>query len=509
MPARHSGGSDGKIQHPTARSLLDSTVIAIQTARIWPWGVRTMELRRLCRQLCGGALALMTAIGPASPSHAQDSNSGVSIGPSQSVAQGKPVPTPSVEHLFGDWGGVRTNLGNLGIDLIADVTSEFAGNVSGGVKQGATFANQVGFEADIDWQKLAGLPGFATHAVIVNRSGSSDSQLFGDTLEPVQEIYGAGGNTALHLVYVYGEQSLAGGRIDLAAGRLPLANDFAASPLYCNFMNNSLCGNPKALPGGDVGFSSYPDAAWAARARLRPTPRTYVQFGVYEVNQGIYSNRNFRSGFKFDASQDAGVMLPIEAAWEPRFGTADLIGHYKLGFAYDTSRQVNFFAPTVGAPPALAAQQSERRTGNTQVWALADQMLVRNGPGPVDGLVALAGFIHNDPNNSAYAEEYFAGTLLGNFWRVRPRDIVGLLLSYNTVSGRLGRGQGLEQAFGLPLSGNATGIQTHEMAIEANYDIHVTRGVNFAPDFQYIIRPNAQANIKNATVFGFKTHVTF
>lgn len=463
-----------------------------------------MAPRRIGRhasRIVVGALALVAA----HRTVAQTVDNGAGIGPSQSLSQ--PAPTASVEHLFGDWGGVRTRLGDLGIALVPDATSEFAGNV-GGIRRGATFANQVGIEADVDWQKLAGLAGFATHAVIVNRSGSSDSGLFGDTLEPAQEIYGAGGNTALHLVYAYAEQSLAGGRIDLAVGRMPLANDFAASPLYCNFMNNSLCGNPKALPGGDVGFSSYPDAVWAGRLRLRPTPQSYVQFGVYEVNQGLYRNANFRSGFKFDASQDSGVALPVEIAYEPRFGADRLPGHYKLGFAYDTSRQVDFFAG-VDAPPALAALRPGSHSGNTQFWALADQMLLRTGPGDTDGVVAVGGLMHNDPNNSAYAEEYFAGALVGNFWRARPKDVVGLLFSYNTVSGRLGRGQGIEQEFGLPISNGATGIQTHEMVLEANYDVRVFRGVNFEPDFQYISRPNAQSNIKDAVVFGFKTHITF
>jgi porin len=222
-------------------------------------------------------LGVLIAVGPA---RAQDANSGISLVPSQQVTRPQAPPTPTVEHLFGDWGGARTALADLGIDLGLDATSEFASNVSGGVKQGSTFANQLGFEADIDWGKLAGLTGLSTHTVLVNRSGSSDSQLFGDSLVPVQEIYGSGGDVAVHFVYTYAEQRLLGGSLDIAAGRMPLANDFAASPLYCNFMNNSLCGNPKALPGGDIGFSSYPDAVWGGRIRVRPRPDIYVQFGV-------------------------------------------------------------------------------------------------------------------------------------------------------------------------------------------------------------------------------------
>ena len=45
------------------------------------------------------------------------------------------------------------------------------------------------------------------------------------------------------------------------------------------------------------------------------------------------------------------------------------------------------------------------------------------------------------------------------------------------------------------------------MDIELNYQIHVYRGVTFAPDFQYFIRPNAQKNLPDAALFGFKSHI--
>ncbi len=108
--------------------------------------------------------------------------------PSMSPPEGN--VSPPVEHLLGDLGGVRTDLEGRGIYLLLDATTEFAGNVSGDVQRGATFANQVGLEADTDWQRLAGLAGLSTHVIIVNRSGSSDSHLFGDNFLPVQEVYG-------------------------------------------------------------------------------------------------------------------------------------------------------------------------------------------------------------------------------------------------------------------------------------------------------------------------------
>jgi porin len=77
------------------------------------------------------------------------------------------------------------------------------------------------------------------------------------------------------------------------------------------------------------------------------------------------------------------------------------------------------------------------------------------------------------------------------------------------MSGTLGKVQAAESELGIPISNSATGVQTNEMIFEANYNIHVYRGVHFQPDFQYVIRPNAQSSIRNAAVLGFKANVEF
>ena len=438
--------------------------------------------------------------------HAQGLNNGVSIGPSQALEPPSAnMPGPSA-HIFGDWGGLRTRLDRAGIDFSLDYIAEVAGNPSGGVKQGATYAGQIGFEADGDWNRIAGIPGLTTHVVLVNRQGSTDSTLFGDNLNPTQEIYGAGGNVGVHLVYAYAEESLANGRVDIAGGRMPLLNDFAASPLNCNFMNNALCGNPKLLPSADIGISSYPDAVWAGRIRVRPTADTYIQTGAYEVSQGLYNYKYIRSGFDFGklSTQDSGAEIPVEVAYEPQVGPDKLPGHYKLGFAYDTSTNNKYYTDQAQFLNGV------RSTGSkTEYWALADQMVFRTGPGPTNGLIVLAGYTHADPNLSNYSDQIFAAALYQDFWKARPDDTIGFLFNYTSISGALGKEQALDEEFGLPIAGGATGIQTHAENIEINYDIAVAPGVNFAPDFQYFFRPNAVGNIKDALVFGFKSHLNF
>jgi porin len=465
---------------------------------------------------CGFSVlaGLLAVIGGTSGAAAQTTDSGATTPPSEQRSHpAPPTPTqaldaPPVDRLFGDWFGLQPKLQSRGINLQLDALTEFASNVTGGTRHVATFANQVGIQLDINWERLAGITGLSTHVIVVNRSGNSASREFGDNLLPVQEIYGSGGDVIAHLVSIYAQETLLGGRLDIAVGRMNVENDFASSSLYCNFMNNGLCGDPKALPGGDIGHSAYPEGVWAARVRVRPTVETYIETGVYEVNRGLYSNANFRTGFKFDTSQDSGVYLPVEAAWEPKLGPNKLPGHYKLGFGYDTSSGFQDFGNGLAAS-SVPGFTTQNRTGNFQGWLLVDQMLMRNGTGDDEGVIGLAGYIRNDSNNTVYADQYFLGAVDRGFWQARPQDSVGLLFSYVSASGRLAHVEAAEQSLGLPLSNSATGVQSYEMLLEASYDISVYRGVTFQPDFQYIFRPNAQANIKDAAVFGFRAHVEF
>jgi porin len=462
-------------------------------------------------------IAMLTCIGP----RAQPVDKTVGTDPSLTdVAQAPPTPAgaalpptqaidpPPVPHLFGDWGGLQPRLQREGINIQIDALTEFAGNVSGGTQRGSTAANQIGLQNDINWERLAGITGLSTHVVLVSRSGASDSNLFGDHLLPVQEIYGSGGDVAVHFVSAYAQETLFNQQLDFAVGRMNVENDFGSSPLYCNFMTNGLCGDPKALPGGDIGHSAYPDSVWGGRVRGVVLPEIAVTTGIYQVNRGLYTDQYYRSGFKFDNTQNSGVYLPVELGWSPAIGQDKMQGHYKIGVGYDTSSGYEDFGDTL-AKAAVPGFSVRSRSGNTQFWALADQMLFRNGPGASSGVIALAGFIHNDPNNTAYAEQYFVGVVDKGFWRARPEDTAAVLFIHETVSGRLGNVQGVEQALGLPYSNGATGIQSHEEVLEANYNIHVFSSISLQPDLQYVIRPNAQSNIPNAAVLGFRAHVGF
>ena len=181
MTTAASGAPPGKI--------IDST----SKTRVRAPGREPMTRLRRYVVLAAASVAL---VGAASSAAAQTINSAVNLGldaPLEQLPPPKPIraiDAPAVERLFGDWDGLQTTLLSNGVNLQLNALTEFAGNVSGGVKQGATFSSQVGLYNDINWERLAGIVGLSTHIIIVSRSGNSDSALFGDHLLPVQEIYG-------------------------------------------------------------------------------------------------------------------------------------------------------------------------------------------------------------------------------------------------------------------------------------------------------------------------------
>ncbi len=474
----------------------------------------------------GGAVCAAALLCVAGAAEAQTVNSGVSIGPSTRVSTplppaGVPIntqssapPLPSNEALVPDMFGAGPYLRDHGIAILLDDTDEFDGIISG-PRGGSSNAGQYGFETDVDWERLAGVTGFETHTVIVGRYGIPASRMFGDNLNPSQEIYGAGGNVVAHLVFAYGEETLGNGRVNIAAGRIPLLDDFAASPLYCNFQNNSFCGNPKAS-SDNFAWSSYPDGNWAIRGRVRPTRSIYVQAGIYFSQSDIYNvHENFRSGFTIDSSYINGEAFPVEIGYEPVFGPDKLPGHYKAGFFYSNNKYPDDYFDVNGSAFAQTGLGRRVDHGATAAYALVDQMVMRNGAGANDGVIIFGGYFHNDANVSTRANQGEIAALDRAFWKARPNDTIGIAFNYLRVSDYLTKTEELQQVLGLPITGTPgsfyddapSGVQKSTYDLEVNYQIHIYRGVTLAPDFQYFFRPNAQGNLPDAALIGFKSHV--
>ncbi len=478
-------------------------------------GARSRSSPAAVLVLAAGLLAATLA----SPARGQAINGGLSISPSLNLATpirpGLPffpdTVLPTVHPIYGDPFGLRNRLRDRGVDILADLRSELGGNVSGGTQRTSAMVNQIGLEADIDWNRLARIPGLSTSMVVVNRTGASVSGGYGDSFVRSQDLLrSSSGGAVAHLVYAYAEEKIAHGRLALQLGREPVALDFASSPLNCAFLSNALCGNPKALTGRDPGFSVYPNSTWAGRLIAYPLRNLYVQAGLFALDTGADAGATFdHTGWQFDSARIKGTTSVGEIGYIPSIGPHALIGHYKAGIAHEHGPFTEIGTDVKGAALGVTGRAARNASNRTKEWVLFDQMLVRHGAGIDGGLIVVGGYVHNQPSVSNYGDQRYLGLVDRGFLKRRPADTVGLLYSTVSASEVLTETQRLQTAHRHRLSNGAGGVQTSETIFEAFYDMHVCTGLNVAPDVQYVIRPNAEARIPNATVLSVRSRVSF
>ena len=397
---------------------------------------------------------------------------------------------PRRKTLTGDWGGARSSLATQGVTLRGHYIAEFAANPTGGLAQGAAYTHQVDAGADLDLGRLVGLQGGSVQVTFTERTGYSLSQNFIGNIISVQEIFGAGQNVRLaELGYT---QSLAGGRVETRVGWIHASDDFSASPLYCYFQNNGLCGQIATVINS--GFTIFPTGSWGGRLKVRPVEDVYLQSGVYEVNPTLALPAN---GFKLDTTGATGVVLPVELGWQPNVGSANLPGRYRLGGYYDTSE-----APYLGAPPGGPTSTA---TGRWGLWLQGDQMLYRPSPESPRSLWAFAVFGTAGPATALLQTYWQVGLVKKGTFEGRDHDSIGLAVNSSWISSTLIAAQNQANA----LVPGSTQVQSSETTIELNYRLQPTPFMSLMPNVQYVIHPNGLSSIGNALVLGLQARVTF
>jgi len=426
-------------------------------------------------------------------------------------AVGPLIPTLNGNpHLFGTWGGIQPWLINKGIFLNVSLNEQYMGNVTGGRTRSDVLAGQVAAELDIDWQKLAGLSGFWTHMLVVNGHGRSFSNTLGDYVANPEQIYGSRGNVVAHLVELYADKSFFKDRVILSLGVIPTGSFFDFDYLACSFMNVSACGNfapGKYVPGG----RDWPSGNLGAVLRVRPTEQTYITGGIFAVSPHSYNGGI--SGWALGQDGMGKLSSQIEIGWMPSFGAHHLRGNYKIGAWYDNSRYPDLYQDINGNSYQATGLGQRYHTGQTSLWFMFDQMLVRNGDGLSNGLIVLGGAGYADGKTVAMRDHVWLGLLeSGQPWH-RPLDQIGVMAHHMDMSRTVSLQQESSQALGVPFVsnqwGNVYGIQNWEDVYEAFYSVHVAPATAVQFDFQYLEHPGATTTFKDAAVLGAQFTTNF
>ncbi|AZV39550.1 carbohydrate porin [Komagataeibacter xylinus] len=417
------------------------------------------------------------------------------------------VPTlHGAPHLLGQWFGARRWLNKHGLYLNFAVNEEFMGNVRGGRTRSDVLAGQVAGELDIDWQRLAHVSGLWTHMLVINGHGRNFGYNLGDSVTNPEQIYGGRGNVVAHLVALYAEKTFLHKRIVVSGGDIPTGSFFAYDYVACSFMNVSVCSNfapGKYVPGG----RDWPSGNLGGVLRVFPAKKVYLMGGIFMVSPHAYNGGI--SGWALAQSGMCKVTSQVELGWMPWFGKHSLRGNYKLGAWYDNSRYPNLYADVHGNSFQLTGQPRRYEAGMSTAWFMFDQMLVRNGPGVAEGLVAVGGAGYSQGNLVAMRDHEWIGLVeSGSPWH-RRQDQIGAMFQHMDMSSTLSLQQESSRALGLPYLSNqwgpVWGVQHWENVYEAFYSTHVLRNsTTMQFDFQYLQHPGATTTFHDAAVLGIQ-----
>ena len=406
---------------------------------------------------------------------------------------------PSNQFLTGDWDGRRDAVRDRGIDLKLNYTTESMYLASGGEDDDdGTYTHNIGLDLLLDMERLVG---FGDTTLLVKFSHREGDSVSAENVAPseggntftVQEIYG--GQTH-KLANVQLNTALMDERLDLAYGRLVANDDFLRSPLYCQFVNNSFCGSPKAVFLQDpFTFSAYPTAQWGARARYDTPSRNWTLMGaIYDGDPELKGgdpddNGDNKHGTSLEFG-DNGAVFALETHYHHnRFSSDKLPGVYKVGGYYMS-----------GDFRDISRTDSRTTDGNAMVWLTADQMLIRETAGSSQGLSWFGTLVFSLEDQVNSMDEYFGtGLVYQGLFPNRPNDTTGLAITAGWYSDELNKARKLE--------GKAE--QDYEAVIELNHKFILGHGIEFQPDIQYIIDPAGTGDIDDAFLIGAKVVVQF
>jgi porin len=436
--------------------------------------------------------------------------------PATAVAQVSPAAPAGFwerANLLGDMGGLRPALGDYGITLGLSDTENLLGNVSGGVKQGATMQGVTTATLQIDTGKAFGLQGGTFNVSALQIHGRSLSPEYLDNL---QTASGTEADDATRLWELWYDQTFDGGAFDVKLGQQSIDQEFIASQ-YTDLFVNTMAGWP-LVPSDDLyaGGPAYPLSSLGARLQVRAASNLTVLGGVFDDNPpgDPFANdpqSKDAGGVRFNLNTGALFIAEIQLAATPFAG---LHGVYKIGFWYDTASFPDQAFDNHGLSLANPASDGipAQHQGNYSLYGVVDQTLWQ----PLGSARSLNGFarIMGAPDDQNLIDFSFNGGLtLADPLPGRDNDTAGIDLGIGHVSGRVA-GLNRDQEF---FSGAFIPVRGTETLIELTYQTQITPWLQVQPVGQFIFNPgagvvnpdNTSEHLQNEVVLGVRTNITF
>jgi porin len=429
-------------------------------------------------------------------------------------------------NLLGDAWGLRTFLGNYGITVGLQETSEILGNVTGGSRNGFDYDGLTILSLGLDTQKAFGLEGGTFNVSALQIHGRNLST---DNLQTLQTASGIEAQGTTRLWELWYQQAFLNGALDVKFGQQSIDQEFITSAGSALFIN-TVMGWP-GLPSVDMyaGGPAYPLSSLGIRLRANSLGPFTVLAGAFDDNPAggpFYDDSQLRgaerTGTRFNLGTGALFIAEVQYALnQPANGDMDtgdkiagLPGTYKLGAWADTGSFPNQRFDTTGLSLAdpLSNGKPQMLRDNYSFYGVFDQAVWRPDPaGPrTVGIFARIMGAPGDRNLVSFSVN--AGVTMKAPLPGRDNDTFGIGWGIAKVGGNV---------TALDRDVNALGgyvpVRTNENFIEVTYQYQAAGWWQIQPDFQYVFTPggsvlnpnNPTRRIANEAVFGVRTNIAF
>jgi len=389
-------------------------------------------------------------------------------GPPVVAAAPPPPPGPPPGYFF-DMSAIGKPWGEMLKSYGIYINGGFEENIfdypSGGRKTGAEFQGEYTLGADLDMNRILGIPGAAIHISTDSRSGENPSRFDGSGITSTANY---GPTASYRLGELSWDQTLFNDHVRILVGRIADNIDFSGSELYCLFLF-SVCGNGPNAWYFNNNNPSYPVANWGGRITFKPSLTTYIRAGAYQETT-IAGSRTHTGwpGESWDFGHNAGVFVPVEIGYKTNLDQDPFPRGINLGTYWDSSKFTEM-------------ETSLTKANRQAVYANVQQMVWRPDMSSPRGLTLFAAGLVDVKNEGPIADELVAGFSDKGLLPFRPVDTLNFSVIWWNWNSKW------REAF---FATNGVPLRKDEYLFELNYGFELAPGVELKPVVAYIVNPD-------------------
>ena len=400
----------------------------------------------------------------------------------QAQAEEAPSPNWQEDTLTGDWGGLRQAWYAKGVDIGVLHKSDVLSNVSGGLKRGTAWLGHTEIRATFDLDKLLGFSEATANFVYQSDLGSKFNTHYVGAFMGVDNIE-VGTNTA-QFYEAWLQKNFLDGHVSVLAGLYPVDTEFYVHETSGIFIQPPYGMANEIAQTGVNGPPVFPLGALAVRLKLTsPNEHFYMQAAITD---GVPGDPDDPRGTHIKLGNGDGTFSIVEIGYTPR---AEAISTEQVGSFNKTA--IGFWGYS-NQFDAIDGSDSRHRSHG--VYVIAERSLFAGSAQPSQGL---AGFVRFGRSTEKVNQIDWSGSLGLRYHGLisgRDDDVAGVAVTVNH------NGKNYRQA---------NNAEHQEVNYEATYRVQLKPYFAIQPSLQYITNPSMDKGIKNVTVLGLRTEITF